>query len=440
MRSSRSDVSGVKFVLLVVVIVGTCSWLGCTKDSDSSVEVAPCLLAETWKTTHTPLREELVRLQASGQLPVAFIVAENPPRSTFLSELNSLLENTPRAELLRWSEARIEAGALTMTAREREWFNALRERTQTERERLHKVLGENFPLGYAPHTGAVNDFAFLEDFRVSLSLLHVELYESEVAQLPKSGCDTLQTMLRLSSKLAEQGTATTCLHAARLRQTTFQILGQWLARDPRHRAQLPLLAESLSELLSKWQHETEIWQGERQLGLEFYERVRRGQLVSLLPSEWHAQLQKTNKLLVTLQQATHNVDQDELFFLQAISRLEGLAKQPHYSRREDYAAMKAVMEQAMAAPESPLLAVNLLLEDFELTSLAMAQDRALCEAWHLAMRAAIENAPPEKIPENPVSGDLFDLQSEGKHWLVRGVTTPVGEAAVFIAQRDALRD
>ncbi len=83
------------------------------------------------------------------------------------------------------------------------------------------------------------------------------------------------------------------------------------------------------------------------------------------------------------------------------------------------------MERAIAAPESPSLAVNLLLEDFELTSMTMAQDRRCVKHGILAMCAAIANAAPEKILiiQSPVS----HLFCNGKENIVLcGCYHPVG--------------
>ncbi len=51
-------------------------------------------------------------VKSQWSITVAPVAAENPPRSSFLAELDSLLENMPRTDVLRWSEARLEAGFL----------------------------------------------------------------------------------------------------------------------------------------------------------------------------------------------------------------------------------------------------------------------------------------------------------------------------------------
>jgi hypothetical protein len=412
--------------------------LGCNFQNKPATVEPPYLLQETWKTTSIPLREELAQLQQAGELPenrVQALATSLQGGTSFIAELKTLYERKSHTNLLEWSAEQLKSDRKAWSSRQRESFLVLRERHLSEREQLRTLLAQNRPLGFAAHEAAVHDFAFLQDFQISHALLHVDLMESYVAQQPEAGLAALQAMFQLSSKLSEQGSATTRLQAAHLRRTTFAILSQWLALDARHAAQLAPLTALLQSVRNELPSEAEVWRGERQLGLEYYERVRRGQLASLLPSEWHQQLQKSNRLLVTLKQTHVNLDQDEQFYLTTVRSLEAAAQQPYFERQEILKQIRASMEQATSSPEIPFVAINLLLEDFEQVALSLAQDKALCEAWHLALVTSVANQPPSSMPLNPVTGQPYELQREGMVWSIRGLTTSHGEATIRIAAR-----
>jgi hypothetical protein len=355
----------------------------------------------TWPASSQPQGSTLLD-------PNSVSTLAEPSGGTLIAGLSDLFSSLERQSLFQEASSLWPKGEFRFTSVDlaaiRE-FNALH---ADKRQRLRQLLSHTPPLGHLPSQSFTSDYSYLD--RVSLAH-HLEGFivaEMLVADRPQGSLEPLDIMFLLARLLDEGHAIPPRLAAARLRGETLQVV-RAVANHPRADAELRgQLADLLHLQTSRWPSEAETLRGERAAGLEVYERVRRGELASLLKPEEYDQLVRDFRLSALCRTVQKNVDADELFYLTSLRRIIAQGEQPYYQRRETLHDIQQHFETTANTIDDCYVARTLLLAGFDRALQLMAEDRARCEAWELALTQSVGIDGPD-FSANPLTGEPYDV-------------------------------
>ncbi len=94
---------------------------------------------------------------------------------------------------------------------------------------------------------------------------------------------------------------------------------------------------------------------------------------------------------------------------------------PFYERVPIFEDIEKRIHDLADTPRYPLFAANVLLPDVATFHREQALDRARCEAWTIALRAAA-GKPVGSMGPNPVSGRPYDFARENDFLVVQDVS------------------
>ncbi len=195
------------------------------------------------------------------------------------------------------------------------------------------------------------------------------------------------------------------------------------------------LYEMLDHQLATWPPDAWAWIGDRAVGLHTYEVVRDGRLRWLLTPEEFMLLKEEGVLDQLLHPAPRDLEADEWFYLQTMRQMIRACDQPYYERRDFFQELWQSLQARRNASDFPIVAARILLKDVENGHRIQARDRALCEAWSLALAAASGRQQPE-YTTNPLSGQTYRVV-DGEHritvWNV-GDGTPEDALPVVVSK------
>jgi len=185
-----------------------------------------------------------------------------------------------------------------------------------------------------------------------------------------------------------------------------------------------------------WPDDRQAWIGDRAMGMHTYELIRDGKLLSLLTYEEIGRYRRDGTLERMLDAAAGWIDEDEYFYLQSMRKTISGCEQPYYLRRAVIDEIQRDLVGKMESPQFPLIAARLLLADNLTDYRLLAEDRASCEAWAMALVAAIGSVAPEYVT-NPLTGEAYQLLRQTDSIAVWGAPAGSDRRAAVVKIRAA---
>lgn len=196
------------------------------------------------------------------------------------------------------------------------------------------------------------------------------------------------------------------LLAARLRQEWFALLSHVTARQT-SLEELTSLFSMLRSQLSDWPSDRASLVGDRALTLHAYEAIRLGMISRVITLSEREALKAEGWLekIQTLDAAS--LDQDELLYLQAMDKVIQTSTEPYFKRAAELSPLFGELEEDGELTQQAPVASRLFLVGVAESLELMARDRALTEAWALAIASAANfDLPPYRV--NPLNGRPYE--------------------------------
>lgn len=288
------------------------------------------------------------------------------------------------------------------------------------------------------HTqGIMATVAVVDNIRAGIRLELLTIAELLEQNRPGDAMEALECAFRASGFLANEPHLIPRQEAARARAEALQVV-QAIAQHP---AANKVVHGHLYDLLSKqlvtWPADRLAWIGERAEGLHTYELVRNGHLLTVLDEAELVQLRESKDFKATVRQIREAIDEDELFYLNAMRQIIEECEQPYFERVTRFAELRAKIEQAASESTHPFVAIHALLKDFEKGQLLQAKDRALCEAWALVLAMAAGQPLPD-IPVNGLTGAPYRLLQQKERAVIAGILPGTDDATIIVPMRSPL--
>ena len=378
---------------------------------------------------HEGLRAELAQLQSERATPEqldADLAAQRRERAATdgASPQQALAEAFPQISrgLLRGQLDAAEGnGPTKLSPVQLERARELLARFAESRQKFHAALppaGAGF--GVSTADGILADLEFLEPLALGCRLENLAAAEALADGRPDDALPPLEILLRTAQVLADECNVTTRITAASLRAESLEVLQAIAAHAQATRKTHERLLQLLTRYTEGWPDDARAWIGERAGGVVAYELVRDGQFLALLSREEVERLEAQQTLTVTARAALRGVDRDELYYLQTLRKMIAACSQPHFQRREMLAIVRRELADREQSADYPLVAARVLLTDFEAAHERQAVDAARCQAWLIALSAAVER-PLQTGIISPVTGQPLVVESSPAIIRVRGI-------------------
>jgi hypothetical protein len=315
------------------------------------------------------------------------------------------------------------------------------------RESMHKQqLAANAALqrpqcdfGIDPMMGMVNDLSFIDTVRVCAHLeallaadflaLGALTGQDDSAIVPHEyAIESVDTMLRFAELLAQQKHLGTRLSAAILRADALVVMRAIVDHPRTTSGDLAKLYAVMEKQLANWPSDADVWIGDRAMGMHSYELVRAGHLDLLVDQEQLDEFAEDGVSADLSAAVLEHADEDELFYLQTMRKIIVACQTPPAKRT---AASLAARAKVLAELRQELrrrqydvqtvVACRVLLGEIRPAMARLAEDRAACEAWALALAEALGQPRPQSVPRlNPVDGSEYMIRTEtdGKQTVV----------------------
>ena len=305
---------------------------------------------------------------------------------------------------------------------ERERAREVLRRQAQARETFRLALpGKGQCFGVPLDQGLLVDLEFLDPLEIGCRLEILDAADDLSDHRLDDATDSLEVLLQATQALAAEKNVTTRVAAIPLRADALRLLEtistHRFVSPARHEYLLTLLQTELAH----WPPDADAWIGDRALGLHTYELVRDGNFLSLLDREEAERLEARGLLKSTAQAAWKNVDADELFYLQAMRQMIDSCRLPYYQRVDVLKQIRSDLTAREETAEYPLVAATILLTDFEHIHRQQAEDLARVQAWQFALSVALKRASPDAPPVNPVTGQPFSTESDGRRFVVSNI-------------------
>ena len=403
----------------VLVVLGVLVGAGCrqsTSEEESRRQIAEAFgrLPGLSETPDPQIRAELARIVEEGATPELLARSEIPADQNAAEVLSELFEPSLVRPILDRSAAIFPAGEFRFSPTGLEKAIRFRQEYEVQRQRARDALGRpgsKFAIQY--EAGFAAELSFIDAVRISGRLEAFQAAESLAGDDVAGAIESLEYMFRLAACLAAEKHATARLQAAFLRGEALSVLQRIVEHpeisQPRiTREQLRRLSAMVQGQLKAWTPDQHAWIGDRAFGMHAYELVRAGRLSELLTDEEVKQFSEEGILVDLPAAAERNVNQDELYYLEAMRKIIDTCSRPYYQRTEVLQSIREDLHQKRDSPRFPLVAGRLLLADMEKGHAIQARDRAQCEAWALALATAAGDEPPG-YRISPLAGGEYEI-------------------------------
>ncbi len=312
---------------------------------------------------------------------------------------------------------------------------AFRRQHDNVRTRFRAVLARPDHRLLVDHSqGLMADVSLVDVFEVCNRLEALVAAEHLADDRPEEAVEPLLAMFRATAILSTRRHVVPRLGAAQLRAEAIRVMEAIAQHPATSRDVLLALREIVAGQLAHWPPDADAWIGDRAMGLHTYEVVRDGRILSLLTQSEIDKMQRDESLEEFATTVTDNVDEDESFYLTSMRRIIAACDEPYFQRKEVLQEVRHELNARRDTSLYPTVAAMLLMEDIERGHRLQARDRALCEAWLLALSAATgESLPPLKV--NPEAGEPYVIREEATLVLVEGVNVGAEEYRPVIVPR-----
>jgi hypothetical protein len=280
-------------------------------------------------------------------------------------------------------------------------------------------------LGLRFSDGILAELEVLDPLTIGCRLEAVAAADALDDNRPDDAVPAAAIALAAAELLAEEWNVTARVMAANLRSDALEMVRAIATHPLATRQTHERLLDLLLRHTSNWPPDARAWIGDRAAGLIAYELARDGHYLTLLARDEVQRLTDQGILRVTARAVLRNIDNDQLFYLEATRQIIEACHVPYYQRKETLASIRRDLTAREPSADYPLVAGELLLTDFETGHFRQAQDAARCQAWIAALSAALELTPVTIT--SPVTGEPLQVEIDRQQVRVRGVMAPVDE-------------
>lgn len=375
------------------------------------------------QTSNLKLRAHWKRVQSNSQLPADLQGEAEPFDQVVKRQASSYADEPANAtERLARLFTRVKAKRLAELNVPRHyppWPEELRKLSETRirnedaRAGFAALIREgDLQLGHQFEAGLLADTSYLEYVRGGAML---ELYHG-VEMLRRNRIDeamqSIESVLLAASQLGKVGHLTPRLAAAELHERAAWLLQAMVAHPDRRRDNLEAARQLVSRQLQTWPAEPRIWIAEQADGMHAYELIRAGYVMSVLNEDEVKQVDAEIGFDTFQQAIRKTIDEDQLFFLQAMDLLIDASEQPYASRLDLFAELTGKMARLRKTEQHPKIADWILLPHVQMGQRALALDQARFQALELALRESLGLPASDWI--NPLTGKPYRAEHDAE--------------------------
>jgi hypothetical protein len=377
------------------------------------------------ETKHRELRDELSRLESEGGTPAQLMAAQQEVSVSddhnFAVALRAALPEELRdeafaelGEIYPLGAFEFDEGALAKATKVRERYNDARVAVRQGLTRPDCCFAHQHSHGLCA------DNWYVVAVQVACRLEALAIAELLAENQPEQSIEGMEAMFRMIGYLAAENNLEARSEAGRLRRDALRVVEAVAAHPNVSRTTLKQFLTILTYQLNDWPADRDAWIGERAAGSHAFEMVRDGRVLSLLSKEEVAQI-KENGLYDALRTSTlDRYDDDELLYLRSMATMIESCDQVYHQREPVLFDLKKTLTDRRGLTDEPIVTVRFLLDGFEGGHKLQAQDRALCEAWAIAISLAIGVAPPD-YPISPVTGRPYRIVRQDGRIVMWGI-------------------
>lgn len=378
-------------------------------DSSAAAAIAKDL-PRSKQTRDAALKAEIDQLAIDGGLPSQVdrdAAPANDGRSIH-ARLTATMIGVPIALSIEELDPLVPTNGFHWDAASLEVARKVTSERNSVRRAIRKLLaGEPGPRLTAADAAA-SDLAYLDFWRVAHRLELLAAADAMASDKLADAVASLDAMTAMCERLAREPVVAARAEAARLRGDNGFLL-QAICDHPRRDAStLQQLRKICARQATSLPDESEVWRGERIAGLAIYEAIRRGELMTVLPLEEIEKLTEEKRLEATKKAITRGIDLDQRHYLEIVRELIAACEQGPLDAQRAIADMKVKLGSWKEGPDFPYVATKLLLHDTARVHEILSQDRALCDAWAMALDYAVSGAPPSG-KTNAATGKPFEI-------------------------------
>jgi len=287
---------------------------------------------------------------------------------------------------------------------------------QAERRKVRELLTRpRCPLGIRFSAGFSADLRVIDLVRLAARWEAFQAAQSLAENHLAAAIDAFSLMLRLAACLAAERHPVARLEAAAVRSEAFRVAAAVVQHEKIARRELERLHEAVCAHWDAWSSDADAWIGDRALGLHTYEMIRGGELARLLTMAELERFEHEGNLRELAPAALRTVDEDELYYLEAMQKIIDSCRQSYAARTAVLETIESDLRQKQDTPEFPLVAARLLLPGIGQGHLIQVQDRANCTAWALALAMAT-GRDWSRYQLNPLTGKPYPTSQQGR-WI-----------------------
>ncbi len=393
------------------------------------------------RTRHKDLQQELARLQAEQATPVLLEEATygplpDPGKPTRAEQTRKTFDPIQDAQTVRLLLQRLDRlypqGPLKLDGVQLQKGLDLLDTCSQQLEAYRKALArEDFQVYVTLTGGLMADLSIVDSLRLAHRLEGLAAANLLATQTPVDALLPLRNMLRIDQLLAAVRHVVVRLSAAHLRAETLQVVAAMVEHPQCSRELQCQVLVQLETQLVEWPDDALAWIGDRALGLHAYEMVRAGQLLSILTEKELTELRLKGDLEAFAEAVRLSLNHDEWFYLRTMRRVIDSCSDPFYKRLP---VLESIHQEAAAledTPRFPMFAALILLGNLGDGLREQAMDRARCEAWVVALRAAT-GTPLATMWTNPVTGQPYELIRADEKIVVRGIDSGAVDSPISV--------
>ena len=235
--------------------------------------------------------------------------------------------------------------------------------------------------------------------------------------------DGISQLIHLANGLSNESHIVPRVAGARVREDAFLALQTLCTAPGLQEKQLKRLHRDIAAMIAQWPDDALVWRGERAQGLHAFEMVRADDLLSLL-GEDELDVARNRGLNEFTENILDQVDEDEQFYMSAMQQVIAACDMPYHARADAIDKIMVDVEELDGNTKSAWLSANMLLTNVSDGLYWQGHDRALAEAWLIALNAASGDMPTEKI--NPLTGRPFIIEVGELHVTLWGISDENG--------------
>ena len=385
--------------------------LGCGSGSQVEDKILRCAdLTGAGTSDNQPLQAEAKRILQAGQAPRDLVRPLPKPETNAAAQLADCLTDGARLrlvprlrELMADQQYPLEPAQLADILEVLKDTKPLRSRIAEAEKAPNCVFDARHDLGF------FGRMRFLDDAAIACRLHLIAAAPFVVQGQMATACDELDIALTWIDRLASVRRVEARLLAGQLRGQALVVVEGIAGGAAARPADLLRLNGLMRRSLAAWPNDADSLVGDRAVTMHAYEAVRVGLLDRVMTTDEKNAFKKQGVVERLNNLSPAQIDRDELTYLDAMRALIDSADQPYHARAEQVDDLRQQFDPAGERADAAPLATLLFFPGTPDAIREMARDRALAEAWAIALATAGGfDLPPYEI--NPVTGKPYEVE------------------------------